>query len=188
MLQSLTRKAKLLLDHRSYPSHPGTAIANVSQPGKGPELRMALLPTTVLTPLLALLSLYAAQKSYIAITNLQKYEERTEKAAKYLDKAEHDLYKTRVTQASGAAAIFLSLISSVSLLFEPSASPLLELVNVAATAAAYMHITGFWKAKAEVPFVGGFNEGIRKSNDLRRLLVWLGVGWAFTGTVGFLWG
>ena len=112
MLQSLTRKAKLLLDHRSYPSHPGTAIANVSQPGKGPELRMALLPTTVLTPLLALLSLYAAQKSYIAITNLQKYEERTEKAAKYLDKAEHDLYKTRVTQASGAAAVCIPLSSS----------------------------------------------------------------------------
>lgn len=66
---------------------------------------MALLPTTFLTPLLALLSLYAAQKSYIAITNLQQYEERTEKAAKHLDKAAHDLYKTRVTQASGAAAV-----------------------------------------------------------------------------------
>lgn len=54
---------------------------------------------------MALLSLYAAQKSYIAITNLQRYEERTEKAAKHLDKAERDLYKTRVTQASGAAAV-----------------------------------------------------------------------------------
>ena len=66
---------------------------------------MAVHPTTILTPFIALLSLYAAQKSYIAITNLQRYEERTEKAAKHLDKAEHDLYKTRVTQASGAAAI-----------------------------------------------------------------------------------
>lgn len=86
------------------------------------------------------------------------------------------------------AQITVSLICAVTLFFKPSASPLLELVNVAATAAAYMHITGFWKAKAEVPFVGGFNEGIRKSNDLRRLLVWLGVGWAFTGAVGVLWG
>lgn len=66
---------------------------------------MALLPTTFLTPLLALLSLYAAQKSYIAINNLQQYEERTKKAAKYIDKAANDLYKTRVTQASGAAAV-----------------------------------------------------------------------------------
>ena len=55
-------------------------------------------------------------------------------------------------------------------------------------AAAYAHITGFWKAKAEVPFVTGFNEGIRKSNDLRQLLVSLGVGWALTGAVGLMWG
>ncbi|KAF6232641.1 hypothetical protein HO173_009080 [Letharia columbiana] len=148
---------------------------------------MALLPTTFLTPLLALLSLYAAQKSYIAITNLQQYEERTERAAKHLDKAAHDLYKTRVTQASGAAAIALSLISSVVLFFNPNVSPIVALANIATTAAAYMHITGFWKAKAQVPFVTGFNEGIRKSNDLRRLLVSLGVGWTFTGAVGYLW-
>lgn len=66
---------------------------------------MAIHPTTILAPFLLLLSLYAAQKSYIAITNLQKYEERTEKAAKHLEKAGRDLYKTRVTQASGAAAV-----------------------------------------------------------------------------------
>ncbi|CAD6594110.1 MAG: hypothetical protein ASARMPRED_008559 [Alectoria sarmentosa] len=66
---------------------------------------MTFLPTTFFAPLLALLSLFAAQKSYIAITNLQQYEERTKKAAQYLDKAESDLYKTRVTQASGAAAV-----------------------------------------------------------------------------------
>lgn len=69
------------------------------------RLTMAFHPTIFLSPFLALLSLYAAQKSYIAITNLQRYEERTEKAAKHLDKAAHDLYKTRVTQASGAAAV-----------------------------------------------------------------------------------
>lgn len=76
---------------------------------------MAFLPTTIFTPLLALLSLYAGQKSYIAITNLQQYEERSEKAAKHLDKAAHDLYKTRVTQASGAAAVCIPLSSSQSL-------------------------------------------------------------------------
>ena len=66
---------------------------------------MAPYPTTILTPLLALLSLYAAQKSYIAITNLQQYEETSEKAAKYLEKAAEELYQTRVTQASGAATV-----------------------------------------------------------------------------------
>ena len=81
---------------------------------------MAVHPTTILRPLLALLSLYAAQKSYIAITNLQQYEERTEKAAKHLDKAAHDLYKTRVTQASGAGAVctfFVCCESCVSIRF-----------------------------------------------------------------------
>ena len=66
---------------------------------------MAFSPTMVIAQLLALLSLYASQKSYIAITNLQKYEEKSEKAAKHLDKAAHELYKTRVTQASGAGAV-----------------------------------------------------------------------------------
>ena len=66
---------------------------------------MPFHPTLILVPFLVLLSLYAAQKSYIAITNLQQNEERTKKAAKHFDKAAHDLYKTRVTQASGAAAV-----------------------------------------------------------------------------------
>ncbi|CAF9943744.1 MAG: hypothetical protein ALECFALPRED_001186 [Alectoria fallacina] len=149
---------------------------------------MTLLPTTILAPLLALLSLFAAQKSYIAITNLQQYEESTKKAAKYLDKAGSDLYRTRVTQASGAAAVLLSFASAITLFFRPNISQVLAMANVAATAGAYSHITGFWKAKAEVPFVTGFNEGIRKSNDLRRLLVSLGGGWAVTGVVGSAWG
>lgn len=80
------------------------------------------------------------------------------------------------------------MISSVTLFFRPSVSPFLPLVNVATTVAAYTHITNFWKLKAQVPFVTGFNEGIRKSNDLRRLLVALGAGWALTGAVGLLWG
>ena len=72
---------------------------------------MAFLPAKALALLLTILTLYAAQKSYIAITNLQQYEKRTEKAAKHLDKAAHDLYKTRVTQASGAAAVCITLSS-----------------------------------------------------------------------------
>ena len=83
------------------------------------ELIMAFLATAFLAPFLALLSLYAGQKSYIAIANLQQYEERTEKAAKHLDKAAHDLYKTRVTQASGAAAVCI-LSSSPQVLYGSS--------------------------------------------------------------------
>ena len=32
----------------------------------------------------------------------------------------------------------------------------------------------------------GFNEGIRKSNDLRRLLIYLSIGWALAGVAAFL--
>ena len=64
---------------------------------------------------------------------------------------------------------------------------MVALVNVAGMLAAYVHITGFWKAKPEVPFLTSFNEGIRKSNDLRRLLVWLGSGWVLMGLVVFVW-
>ena len=71
--------------------------------------------------------------------------------------------------------------------FKPDVTPILALANVVFTTAAYVHITGFWKAKAEVPFVTGFNEGIRKSNDLRRLLVSLGIGWALIGIIESFW-
>ena len=79
-------------------------------------------------------------------------------------------------------------MSSVTTFFKPNVAPVLALANVAAITAAYMHLTGFWKAKAEVPFLTGFNEGIRKSNDLRRLFVSLALGWAFAGLVEFFWG
>ena len=80
---------------------------------------MALYIIKWLSLPLLLLSLYATKISYLAIKNLQKYEERSEKAAKYFDKAARDLYKTRVTQASGAAAVrtYSRLVLSHLLLF-----------------------------------------------------------------------
>lgn len=61
--------------------------------------------TTLPAVPLALLSVYAGQKSYIAIINLQKNEERAEKAAKHSQTAARELRKTRLTQASGAATV-----------------------------------------------------------------------------------
>lgn len=42
---------------------------------------------------------------YISITNLMKYEEKSKKAAEWSQTAADQLYKTRVTQASGAGAV-----------------------------------------------------------------------------------
>lgn len=41
----------------------------------------------------------------IAISKLQEYEETSEKAAQYSNTAEHQLHKTRTTQASGTIAV-----------------------------------------------------------------------------------
>jgi len=54
---------------------------------------------------LVLLSVYAGQKSYIAITNLHSYEDHAKKAAKHSNKAWRELWWTRLTQASGAATV-----------------------------------------------------------------------------------
>lgn len=51
------------------------------------------------------LSLYGAAASYVAITNLQKYEATAKKAAEWSKMAETELNKTRFTQASGAIAV-----------------------------------------------------------------------------------
>ena len=48
---------------------------------------------------------YGAYVSYIAISNLQQYEETSKKAAKYSTEAEHQLHKTRTTQSSGSVCV-----------------------------------------------------------------------------------
>lgn len=66
----------------------------------------------MLTPFLFLLhasqvglSLWAGKHSYEAITRLQKYEDTSEKAAKYSGHAQHELHKTRTTETSGAVVV-----------------------------------------------------------------------------------
>jgi hypothetical protein len=48
---------------------------------------------------------YGAYVSFIAIRNLQQYEETSKKAAKYSFEAERQLHKTRTTQSSGAICV-----------------------------------------------------------------------------------
>ena len=59
----------------------------------------------------SLVSLYGLAVSYFSITNLQRYEEKSEKAAKYSGTAEHQLHKTRTTQASGALSVRTASLS-----------------------------------------------------------------------------
>jgi aspartate/tyrosine/aromatic aminotransferase len=51
------------------------------------------------------LSVYGLRHSYVAITNLQKYEDATKKLAEWSQEAQDQLNKTRTTQGSGAVAV-----------------------------------------------------------------------------------
>ena len=138
-----------------------------------------------LAPAISIVSIYAAQKSYIAITKLREYEEPSERAAKHSETAARQLYKTRVTQGTSAGAVAFSLISSVTLsvwsfsaLFPLSTrSLMLPTLNVVAITAAFLHNRSFWKAKVKVPLVQGFNEGIQKSKEIRDTMILLGCAW-----------
>jgi aspartate/tyrosine/aromatic aminotransferase len=54
---------------------------------------------------------YGGYQSYLAITNLQKYEQTTKKLAKWSQQVDEQLRKTQTTQASGAAAVCSSITS-----------------------------------------------------------------------------
>jgi len=53
----------------------------------------------------ALLSGYGALNSFLAVTNLQKYEKTSEKLAEWSNEAAHQLHKTRTTQTTAALAV-----------------------------------------------------------------------------------
>ena len=58
---------------------------------------------------------------------------------------------------------------------------LLAIINVTATLSARVHIGNFWRGKAKVPFVSGFNEAITRTEVIRQQLLYLAGSWVFTG-------
>ncbi|THX41061.1 hypothetical protein D6C78_02031 [Aureobasidium pullulans] len=137
---------------------------------------------------------YGAYVSYIAIRNLQQYEETSKKAAKYSGEAEHQLHKTRTTQASGAVCILASLVAAVTLTVAPNSLPTFVKFGISPAALVVTlfvraHVSNFWKGKAKVPFVDGYNEAIQKTGELLQILEYLEYTWAGTalasGLVGY---
>ncbi|KAF2433132.1 hypothetical protein EJ08DRAFT_647521 [Tothia fuscella] len=144
-----------------------------------------------LQPLLHLaqasLSGYSLFHAYISITNLQKYEKKTEKAAEWSRTAAQELHKTRTTQTSGTLAILSSLVVALGLTFKASSATFNTLffnsINVAICYFAQNHIGNFWNGKAKVPFVQGYNDAITSTTIIRNHLQLLGVGWAISSVV-----
>ncbi|KAG9567730.1 hypothetical protein KCU71_g8071, partial [Aureobasidium melanogenum] len=137
---------------------------------------------------------YGAYVSYIAIRDLQQYEETSKKAAKYSTTAEHQLHKTRTTQSSGAICILASMMAATTLSLAPNSLP--SIVKFGLSPAALVltlfvraHVSNFWKAKAKIPFIDGYNEAISKTGQLLQVLEWLEYTWAGTalasGLVGY---
>jgi hypothetical protein len=144
---------------------------------------------------------YGAQQSYIAITNLRKYEDASKKLAKYSNEAERQLHKTRTTQTSGAVAVLVSLLASLTLLFRGSSYGLMVryLASPVMCAASYFaraHIQDYWAGKdgktvgtrIPLPKMEDYNEAQRKTEELLKVLEWLMFSWFATNLVAIVWG
>ncbi|KAF2477064.1 uncharacterized protein BDR25DRAFT_276761 [Lindgomyces ingoldianus] len=146
-------------------------------------------------PLLCLIGVsgYGLFISYSNITRLQKYEERSERAAEWSNTAAERLQKTRTTQGAAAITVLLSLLTSMTLLVLSHAEHhqivlAISLINTAICFGARIHMANFWKEKVQLPFMEAYNEAIRGSNQSVSVLTMLGWGWVVTGLIGWLAG
>ncbi|KAH9895353.1 hypothetical protein F4778DRAFT_783708 [Xylariomycetidae sp. FL2044] len=147
------------------------------------------------------LAAYGSQQSYIAIGNLRKYEEASEKLAKFSSEAERQLHKTRTTQASGAVSMLLTLFvalllairgSSYSFLVRYLASPAMFAITVLAR----RHIEQYWAGKdgrtvgkkVPLPKMADYNEAEEKTEEILKVLDWLMLSWVATSAVALLSG
>ncbi|KAI9653734.1 MAG: hypothetical protein M1821_006928 [Bathelium mastoideum] len=131
---------------------------------------------------------YGLYLSYISITNLQKYEKRSEQAARHSRSAADQLFKTRTTQGAGAIAILVSLLTSLWIAFGsgyPSSTKLtLSLANAAMGLFVRTYMLNFWQGSAKIPFLRGYNEALSKTGAILDLMVSLAVSW---GVMGLAW-
>jgi hypothetical protein len=174
------------------------------------------MATTLLSLLHALQASFSAYTLYLsstAIQNLQKYEETSKKAAKYSNTAEHQLHKTRTTQASGALSVpllysffpflqlkvtqvLLSCLCSAFLAIYPLFSGRVGTVkgllvvgtNVAVLEMARQHVSAFWKDKAKMPLpgVGEYNDAITKTQEVKLNMAYLVASWAAVGVLSLV--
>ncbi|KAF2159468.1 hypothetical protein M409DRAFT_30089 [Zasmidium cellare ATCC 36951] len=141
------------------------------------------------------LSLYGAAASFVAITNLQKYEAAAKKLAEWSKQAETELSKTRFTQGSGAVAIIASLVASSVLTISPYG--IHRWVRIAISPAMLIGVLGartylksYWAPKdgknstrVPLPKMGDYNEAERRTENLLQILEYLEYSWGLTSLV-----
>ncbi|KAI7283623.1 hypothetical protein KC345_g2814 [Hortaea werneckii] len=140
---------------------------------------------------------YGGYQSYLAITNLQKYEQTTKKLAKWSQQVDEQLRKTQTTQASGAAAVFASLLASSILTFVPPSTLPVWLhfcISPALLVGVFFargHMQNYWAPsdgktvgiKLPLPNMEGYNEAQLATQNLLQMLQWLEYSWV-AGTLG----
>ncbi|KAF2824881.1 hypothetical protein CC86DRAFT_371369 [Ophiobolus disseminans] len=137
------------------------------------------------------LSGYALFLSYQNITRLQQYEEKSKKAAEWSNTAAQRLHKTRATQTSGTISLLISFFTPIALLSSShGTNPTILMTAGAANAVilffARTHMANFWNdsVQTRVPFVQKFNDAIRGSEQVVRILGALSAAWG-VATVGW---
>ncbi|KAI1379869.1 hypothetical protein F4677DRAFT_297595 [Hypoxylon crocopeplum] len=138
----------------------------------------------------AALAAYGGKHSYVAITNLRKYENTTKKLAKVSSEAEHQRQKTYSTQTSGVVALLLSFFASLLLASRGSIYGvlpryLIPVVMVVALFFAKEHMQDFWAGKAPglkgaLPKMGDYEEAQRRTHSLLGVLDLLMLSWVAT--------
>jgi len=130
--------------------------------------------SNLISAVIFLVSLPPLHLSITSAQFLMRYEEKMEKAAKYSNEADRQLYKTRTTQGAAVIACITSTVSAACLMFlssRASTGAALAVVNVAACLGARIYVSNFWKGAARVPFANSYNDA---SRDTDKTIVWLG--------------
>ncbi|KAK9776093.1 hypothetical protein AB5N19_12072 [Seiridium cardinale] len=148
------------------------------------------------------LAAYGGQQSYVAVTNLQKYEDTTKKLAKYSNEAERQLHKTRTTQTSGAVAMIVSLLVSLILFWKGSYGGIIQrfLASPAMCAGIFFarkHMAQYWTGSTQgksaglrvpLPKMGDYNEAQKSTEELLKVLDYLMFSWLATSLVALFKG
>ncbi|KAI1140882.1 hypothetical protein F5Y05DRAFT_375368 [Hypoxylon sp. FL0543] len=135
----------------------------------------------------AALAAYGGNQSYIAITNLRKYDKASEKLAKYSSEAERQRQKTYDTQATGVVALLLSFFMSLLFALHGSVYGIIlrylpPVVTIVGIGFAREHIRDFWAGKTPglkgaLPKMGDYEEAERRTHELLSVLDKLMFSW-----------
>ncbi|CAI6333229.1 unnamed protein product [Periconia digitata] len=146
---------------------------------------MPLIPLITISAL----SGYGLYRSYENITRLQQYEEQSEKAAKWSNAVAERLHKTRTTQTSSTLSLLISFLTAIYLMIPTTLKRyhflLAALLNVGALFLSRSHMASFWndRKQIQVPFVEKFNEAIKGSEGVVKLLGLVCSTWAAAGAL-----